>query len=391
MKTKKIAAIIVGGILLLCVAVFILLKFMNPTIEKKASEQEYEGQQFLKEQKLGIYISNEAQQLEKNKAEGHVLFVNQNNEVTERVISPVEYGGIVFANDRMMVEESNQMTLTEYITKKTTFKKPDYRGIHSGYLPNTEQYYSIYNSGLSKTHDYKMTIRYAGENGQFSRLIIPKFVSSAGEDGSQVILLTQDLISGDFQLQQTELKEKAKLQKMTDLNFKNPMDLDAIAPILVTKQAYYIIMSRYVSESYEDIMIYEVNRKTHALKATVAAKYRSEKETTSSLPLSFNDSAAIYKGGLYYLNGMGQIYRYDLKTKKVEKVLKLKEKAEDTNHMQAAFNKNALYTVYLKDGNTYYDLYDLSKKKRIQHEEIKHIERYLENGAMIADLTVLHP
>lgn len=389
MKMKKIAAIIVGSILFLSVAVFIMLKFMNPTIGKEANEKEYEGQQFLKEQKLGFYISNEAKSLEEDKTKGYVLFLDKNNNITEREIQPVEYGGITFANNRMMVEESNQMTLTEYITKKTTFEKPDYRGMHNGYLPKTEQYYSLYNSGLSEKHDYKMTVRYAGEDGQFKKFIIPKFVSAAGEEGAQVIVLTQDLISGAFQLQQTPLEEKAKLQKITDLNLKSPMDLDAIAPILVTKKAYYLVMSRYVSESYEDIMVYEVNRKTKDVKATVLAKYRSEKETTSSLPLSFNDSATTYKGGLYYLNGMGQVYRYDLKTKQIEKILKLKDQAKDKNHMQAVFYEGKLHIVYVKNGNTYYDQYHLKKKKRVQHQEIKNIERYLKNGAMISDLTII--
>lgn len=104
MKMKKIAAIIVGSILFLSVAVFIMLKLMNPTIGKEANEKEYEGQQFLKEQKLGFYISNEAKSLEEDKKKGHVLFLDKNNDITEREIQPVEYGGITFANNRMMVE-----------------------------------------------------------------------------------------------------------------------------------------------------------------------------------------------------------------------------------------------------------------------------------------------
>ena len=56
MKMKKIAAIVVGSILFLSVAVFIMLKLMNPTIGKEANEKEYEGQQFLKEQKLIVMV-----------------------------------------------------------------------------------------------------------------------------------------------------------------------------------------------------------------------------------------------------------------------------------------------------------------------------------------------
>lgn len=390
MKTKTTAALF-GGIILLMVAVFVIIEYFGnanvPIEEQKTKANHLE----LIDQSAVLYISTDAEKLENEQAKGTLVFINDNGKTDGYEINPIEYGGTVLQDGDLMIEQSDKMILSKDQTVTTSFDEKDYRGMRAGYLPQSKQFYALYNSGLSDEYDYKMTIRYSNEKGEFESLIIPHFVSAAGEDGENVLLLTQDLVSSEFQLKQVKLEENPEIKQISDLSLPNSENLDAVSQVLADEDAYYFAASFYESETNEDIYLFTVDRDTLEVQKSLMAQYRTEEETVQSLPLTYNDSLHKWDEHLYYVNGMGNVYRYDLKNNKTVKHFTMHDfPVVNTSHAQIRYDENHLYVIYVdEEEDTYLDAYDLLTKERLQHKKIKGINKYLNEGQVITDLTLI--
>ncbi|MBQ0137999.1 MAG: hypothetical protein KBT36_01775 [Kurthia sp.] len=390
MKIKSTAALL-GGFVLLIVAVFVIVKFFDPTTKPITEGKGYANSANLSKQQAILYISKNVEKLEKDSAEGQLVFINKENKIKAYTISPVEFGGTVFQNHKLMVEQAKTLLLAKDEVVKTKFKTPEYRGLRASYIKNTNQFYAIYNSGLSEEVDYKMTIRYSTADDKFSSLLVPNFVSAAGETGDEVLLLTQDLISNEFQLKSVKLAADEKVKLISKLPIKNPANLDAISQILVDEENYYFVMTDYQMEDREDVWLYTINRKTHKMSTTILAKYRTVKETESSIPLTFNDSLHKWKDKLYYINGAGKVYSYDMKSREVDQPFTFNEfPVKDMTAAQLQYKGHEVYTIYKdKSDKMYLDSYDLLTGKRNIHHQIKGLEKYLEDGNIMTHLNII--
>lgn len=390
MNKKSITALL-GGVVLLVVAVFIVVKYFEPTIERITEDKGSAETSNLANKKAIIYISKDAEKLEKGSAEGQLVFIDKNYKTKIYTISPVEYGGTVVQQDELLIEQANSMILAKDKVKTTEFETPEYRSLRTSYLKGSQQYYAIYNSGLSKTEDYKMTVRYSNNNGEFKSLFIPHFVSAAGEADDEVVLLTQDLISYEFQLRTVALKNNAKVKLILKLPIKNPTDLDAVSQVLVDDSNYYFVASDYKDVDRENINLYTINRKTNQMTQKKLAKYQTVQETESSLPLTYNDSLHKWEDNLYYTNGAGKVYRYGIKTNKVTQVFSLKSfPVEDSYRAQVQYKNHFIYAIYqAHDKKIYLDVYNLLTGKRNTHEKINGLEKYLQKDSIMTNLNIV--
>lgn len=390
---KRASAAIIGGIILLLIAAYIIVKFYNPTPEKgKVKSNEGLELNIVKDNRAALYISQDAENLEKKDGKGSVVFIDDAGHVKGFPINPVEYGEVKFADDQFMVEESNQMTLTTDHIQKTTFDEKEYRGARASYLEETNQFYAIYNSGLSKKHDYQMSIRYTDSNHEFNTLLVPHFVSTSGNDGEHVMLLTQDLISSEFQLRKVPLTKDAEVKTFAQLDLPNSGSSDAISQIVSLPDAYYFVISRYESANYEDLELVRVDRKTAKVKTTILAQYRSEKETENSLPLSFNESLYYYENHLYFINGAGKMIRYNPKTDEVDIAFKVEGLPVKNDYLaQATFKDGHLHFIYEDAKKKHFlDEYSLKTGKRVSSIPVKGLKKYVDDEAyMMTDLTML--
>ncbi|PWI26446.1 hypothetical protein [Kurthia sibirica] len=361
-------------------AVFVIWKYVNPTDHTAATAKNiYENPSFIEKQQALLYISPEAELLEKKEQQGSIVFIDHKGKAKGFPINAVEYGGTVVNGHDVFIDQSNKLSLfgKQAITK--TFTEDEYRGLKTGLLPQTKQFYSIYNSGLSKKHDYKMTIRYLSQQGEFETALIPYFVSAAGEEKDHVLLLTQDLITSEFQLRSLQLKDHPTTKLITSLKLKNTGNLDAVSQVISDEEAYYFAASNYETEKYEDINLYRVDKKTFDVQTTPIAQYRSEQETESSLPLTFDNSIYRVNEAIYFMNGVGTIYRYHTKTAATETYMTIRPKPiEPANHAQMQFKNGQIYYVYeTKNKEFYLDRYSLDTKKRTAHIEIENLKKYL--------------
>lgn len=389
---KKTTAALIGGFLVLLVAVFVILKISNPKIMSIEDGKSYAEQDFLKNQRAAVYISKDAEQLEKAETKGSVVFIDTAGKLKSYAINAVEYGNIVAHKNSMMIEQSDEMAVVSNQVHKTKFETAEYRGMRAGYLPKTKQFYAVYNSGLSDKYDYKMTVRYGSEYGDFKSAMISNFVSAIGEDQDRLLLVTQDLISNEFQLKTMRLngEKKSKTALVTDLHLPQSSSIDIISQVVADEEAYYFVVSNYKSEKNEQIILYRVDRETLQVTSKTLAYYKTVKQTENSLPVTYNDSLHLWNGKLYFINGYGEVYDYTIKTKKVGNDFKLDDfPAGNYTHTQIRFTNESLYALYLDDNKQMYlDHYNLETKARVQHEKVNALKKYTKDEAIITNLTI---
>ncbi|WP_397537787.1 hypothetical protein [Rummeliibacillus pycnus] len=379
MKLKK-SIIFVVMIVLLIVGIFAFNSY------KKASKlngatltiRDLKQQNFLKKQQAVLYASSTTEVLQKGKGDSRVIFIDQQGNARGLKLSGLEDGSTYFNTDELLIEESNRLMLLGDKLNIYDLPSEELRGIQTGYLPKTKQFYSLYNTGFSTKHDYKTVIRF-GEEGDFHISQVPHFVSSVGQLSDRIIVLTQDLITGEFALQEVQLKKEAKTKKLLDLPLENAADLDALTPVVADKHNFYFVMTNYQANNREDLELVIVNRETNKVKTKPFIKYRAEDQVTNALPYNFNRSAYVNNGHFYYANGLGEVFEYSDATGKTQKILQLHhEKKGNRRFGQVTFNNNQIYYIYSNEDREFFlETYDLQSKKKIKVQEIKNLESIL--------------
>ncbi|HWI47020.1 MAG TPA: hypothetical protein VNU45_02205 [Rummeliibacillus sp.] len=379
MKLKK-SIIFFAMIVLLIIGIFAFNSY------KKASKlndatltlKDLKQLNFLKKQQAVLYASSTTEVLQKGKGDSRVIFIDQQGNARGLKLSGLENGSTYFNTRELLIEESDRLMLLGDKLDIYDISSEELRGIQTGYLPKTKQFYSLYNTGFSTKHDYKTVIRFGGEEAiHISQ--VPHFVSSVGQLSDRIIVLTQDLITGEFALQEVQLKKEAKTKKLLDLPLEDAADLDALTPVVADEHNFYFVMTNYQAENREDLELVVINRKTNKVKTKPFIQYRTEDQVTNALPYNFNNSAYVSDGHFYYINGLGEVFEYSDVTGTSQKALQLHhEKKGNSRFEQVTFNNNQIYYIYSNEDRKFFlETYDLSSKKKIKKQEIQNLESML--------------
>lgn len=379
MKLKKII-LAVGISILLIVSIFVFnsIKKASKLNDTTLTINDLQQKNFLHQQQAALYASSTSEVLQKGKGNSQVIFIDRKGQARTLKLSGLENGSIHYNQHHLWIEESNQMLLLGNKFNTYHMKSNELRGIQMGYLPTAKQFYSIYNTGFSKKNDYKTVIRYGDENG-IRVSSVPYFVSSVGQLSDRIILLTQDLITGKFALQEVQLKKNIETTKILDIPLKNAGDLDALTPIVSNNNNFYFVMTNYRAENREDLELVIINRKMKNVETIPFIKYRTEYQVSNALPYNFNHSASMYRGHFYYINGLGTVYEFNPKTKDIHKALQLHyEKEGNSRFEQVTFKNNFIYHIFSNKKQQFFlETYNLTTKKKLKEQEIQNLNSIL--------------
>ncbi|WP_146551941.1 hypothetical protein [Rummeliibacillus sp. SL167] len=383
MKYKK-SFILVSMIVLLIVGILVIANYKKTSKFNDAtlSINDLKHQNFLNHQQAVLYASSTTEVLQKEKGNSQVIFIDRRGHARGLTLSGLESGSTYFHTKGLFMEESDRVMMLDG-SGLNTYDMPseELRGIQTGYLTTTKQFYSLYNTGFSKKDDYVSTIRYGGKKGIHSAHI-PYFISTAGQLSDSLMIVTQDLISGEFALQKVELTPKVKTRKLLDLSLEKTEELDAITPVVADDQNYYFIMSHYQAENREDLQLVVVNRDTKKVKNVPFIQYRSKYQVENGLPFNFNHSAYVNDGHFYYVNGLGEVYEYHVAAGDIQKILQLSHIEKGNSRFeQITFQNNQIHHIYSNEKQRFYlETYDLSLKKSTNTVEIQNLDRLLPMG-----------
>lgn len=369
---KKNVILLVASLLLVLILTLTLTKEKSIPASSLLSLNEVSEKKLLENTKAIIYLSTTADQDIDGKGVSYGVFVQEDQSVQALPMKGLELGSVAVGKDQLLLEDKNNVTLISDKTKNFKMDAPQYTGERTGYLPDHDLFFSIYNSGFVED-GYSSDVRYGNSNG-FQVESIPYYIAASGTNKSTVDILTQDLEKNEFHLKEVTFDNGLNVKDVAAIQSESTENMQVLAPVLSDEHHYYLIISEIINDTSEAVSIYRVNKNTSKQDTFEFINYK-DTDLTATIPYNYKNSAAIHNGKLYYANGLGDIYSFHLETTAVEKAFSL-EKASNSS---VRHNEE----TYFKDGNLYVLRHSPDKKEHY------YLETYsLEKGMLTESMDI---
>lgn len=194
-KTRLIGAILLVTAIILIIS---LTKDKFKTDTPILSTDEVLEKELLKNTKAIIYLSTTADQDMDNKGVSYGVFVQDDHSVQALAMKGLELGSVAIGKNQVLLEDKNNINIISDNTKQFKMDTPQYTGERTGYLPEKELFFSIYNSGFVED-GYSSDVRY-GDSKDFNVDSIPYYIVASGITENMVPILTQDFGKNRFDL-----------------------------------------------------------------------------------------------------------------------------------------------------------------------------------------------
>lgn len=347
-------SILIGAILLfIAILVISLSKEKNIPDTSLLSTDEISEKELLKNTKAIIYLSTTADQDIDNKGLSYGVFVQDDDSVQALAMKGLELGSVAVGKDQILLEDKSNINIISDTIKKFKMDTPQYTGERTGYLSGKELFFSIYNSGFVED-GYSSDVRYGDSKG-FNVDSIPYYIVASGTTEDSVHILTQDFETNRFNLKEVTFDEELKINDITTIQSDSTENMQVLAPILSDENYYYLILSTIINDTNETVSIYRINKETMEQDTFEFIDYNNV-DLTATIPYNYKNSATIHNKKLYYANGLGEIYSFDLNTTAVSKEFSLKK----VSNSKVRHNEE----TYFKAGNLYVLRYSPDKKEQ---------------------------
>lgn len=369
---KKI--ILIGAILLL-VAILVISLTKEKSIPDTSllSADEISEKELLQNTKAIIYLSTTADQDIDNKGVSYGVFVQDDNSVQALPMKGLELGSIAVGKDQILLEDKNNINIISDNIKKFKMETPQYTGERTGYLPGNELFFSIYNSGFVED-GYSSDVRYGDSKG-FNVDNIPYYIVASGTTENSVHILTQDFETNRFDLKEVTFDDEFKINDITTIQSESTENMQVLAPILSDENYYYLILSTIISDTNETVSVYRINKETLEQNTFEFIDYTNV-DLTATIPYNYKNSATIHNNKLYYANGLGEIYSFNINSTAVSNEFSLNK----VSNSKVRHNEE----TYFKEGNLYVLRYSPDKKEHY------YLESYSLEKGILTDSIDIH-
>lgn len=370
MKIKILAIIILLTLIFLTLIFFV--KVGHEESAQLNSSESFDVDT-IEKTKAVIYLSTTADKDYSNNGISYNIFVQEDHTTKFLKMDGLERGSIALGENQILLEDKDSLSVVGEGVKEFETTTPQYTGERAGYLANQQIFFSIYNSGF-RGEDYYSDVRYGDSNG-FKEGTIPYYIVSSGLEENSVPILTQDLDADELNLKEVIINDEIMIKDIVRLNLPTTENIQIPAPILADENNYYLILSVLNNETSKSLSICRINKKTLHQDIFEFIDYNNV-ELATIKPYNSNNSATIYKSKLYYVDGMGDIYSFDLNKLNVLKEFSFK----NINASSTRYNEE----IYFKDEDLYVLRYDEKKKEHY------YLETYsLKNGNLVDSFDIL--
>ncbi|GLC90557.1 hypothetical protein [Lysinibacillus piscis] len=334
----------------------------------------------LKKTKAVIYLSTTAVQYNNNGI-SYAIFVKEDHSAQAFQMDNLELGTMAVGDNQLLLADKYTVRIVGDKMKTFQMKTSQHTGERTGYLPSQNTFFSIYNSGFDPSGSYRSDV-YFGNRERIHTGTIPQYILTSGATDEAIYVLTQEFDTKTLTLKEVTLDKELTIHDITALHVESFDDSSSTTPILVDKQYYYLPLSTInIKESSENIEIYRINKQTGNQEKFPFINYENV-NLASTIPYNTKNSATIYQNKLFYVDGLGDIYTFDLTTNKTSKAFQLKEPAQSSirHNEQTYFKDGYLYVLrYSKEKKNYYYLetYSLDTGKLIDSFDIHGLDKIL--------------
>ncbi|WP_039044301.1 hypothetical protein [Sporosarcina sp. ZBG7A] len=367
-------SILIGAVLLfIAILVISLSKEKNIPDTSLLSTDEISEKELLKNTKAIIYLSTTADQDIDNKGLSYGVFVQDDDSVQALAMKGLELGSVAVGKDQILLEDKNNINIISDTIKKFKMDTPQYTGERTGYLSEKELFFSIYNSGFVED-GYSSDVRYGDSKG-FNVDSIPYYIVASGTTENSVHILTQDFETNKYELKEVTFDEELKITDITTIQSESTENMQVLAPILSDENYYYLILSTIINDTNETVSLYRINKKTMEQDTFEFIDY-SNVDLTATIPYNYKNSATIHNNKLYYANGLGEIYSFNINSTAVSKAFSLNK----VSNSKVRHNEE----TYFKEGNLYVLRYSPDKKEQY------YLESYSLEKGILTDSIDIH-
>lgn len=369
---------------LIIVATFTLIvfKFVEKKDELVFVSADNIQNDLLEKTKAIIYFSTTADQDFDGKGLSYATFVQNDHTIETLKMKGLELGSIAVGEtkNQVMLEDKDTIYVLDKETNQFPIETVQYTGERTGYLKNQGLFFSIYNTGFSE-NGYQSDIRF-GNLEKIQANSIPYYIVASGVNDDKIQILTQDVEADSLTLREVLIQEDDfKINDITSIQVKTTENMQALAPVMSDAHYYYMILSTLHNDTDETVGIYRIDKETLEQEYFEFISYE-DVDLSATIPYNSKNSASIYGNRLYYINGLGDAYSFNLDSTEIKHEFELMNasKSKVRHNEETYFKDGNLYVLrFNKDAEIpyYLETYSLEKGQRINLFEIEGLDKLL--------------
>jgi hypothetical protein len=313
-KGFKVFSIASGIIILAVLGYFFYFCVWDSSTAVLLSEEELRQKDFLRDKQAILFYSTTAPENGYNDGLSYAIFVDNQGKARSWRMKGLENGTMAANADQVYIEEKDKVCLVGKHYKVFPMKDMvQHTGERTGYLKKDHLFYSIYNSGFDGKGGYHSDVRWGNETG-FHTGTIPNYIAASEDDGEFIYVLSTSMEETRYYLKEVHLTPQ-KMEVKTLVEWEKTMD--PASDIFVDKDAFYVVFYGADSDSYVQLM--KIDKKTCQQEIYPFIKYANDDETRYNLVPFDPAELYLFQNELYYIDGFGDVYTFNLATKKVRK------------------------------------------------------------------------
>lgn len=376
------------GILILAIALVVFIFKVNTggdvTAEALSVKADsLQKSDFLKNKQAVLYYSTTADQDFDNKGVSYAIFIDDEGMATGFKMNGLELGTIASNGQSLLLADKNSIKIVGNTYKEFKQNKPQYTGERTGFLKNQNVFFSIYNTGVNKqTGSYDSNVLF-GDETSFKRGNIPYYILTSGTTDQSVPILTLDIEKNMYDLREVSFAgDTVEVNDLVQLENKENKEYANLSPIVADADFYYFVLCELIDDTNQDVILFKINKKTRAQEQISVAEHRNNDNLVATIPYSIKNSAYVYGDHFYYIDGLGDVYRLEKGSNRIERKFTIDNPSTDgVRHGEATyFRDDQLFVVrYHENAEELYTIesYSLETGKREKVTTIKNLDNIL--------------
>ncbi|MFF2876791.1 hypothetical protein ACFVR2_10760 [Gottfriedia sp. NPDC057991] len=349
------------------------------------NEETIRKKNFLEDKQAVLYYSSTADQDMDDRGISIAILVDDDGVASGYKMKGLEGGSVALGETGLLLEDKETLHLIGNKYKEVKMKY-QHTGEITGYLKNSNLYFTIFNSGFVK-NGYASNVLYGNDKG-FNKGNIPHFILTSGVDKNDIIILTKDIEKNTCHLRKVGFDDnKLKIKDLILLKNRNGYDsYSHSSQILSNENYYYLVLEERKQGNLKDAdeVLVRINKKTlkQDIITLVSYKNKTINQLSATIPYSLNHSIYIYGKELFFVNGLGDVYTVDTTSNIVKKKFTIENPRNGPYRYgeKTYFKNDSLFVVRYdskKKVKYYFEQYSLETGKKTKVVQMKGVEEIL--------------
>jgi len=352
------------------VSLIILIVFLIFSIFQRLKDESLINRNLTLQDSAAAVLYSSSLPYERNgDGKSYLVFISKEGEVNVMERGGMESNSLILAKDHLILNEKDEILTFDLHNDVTEEPIPQCRvisgyGQSSGYLDQQDIYYSLFNHKFKENEpEYISYIRWGNHEAQNCQEV-NEYIETTGHDGEKIYLITSDLFNHEgISLVEIEIDEGSIKENKYLLTDQSVDDRFYFTNMISDEHHLYFIVAD-ILDSKVQLKLMQINKTTRQIEEIYALHEYNLADGTKYF--FFNrDSIYLEDGMIFYVDGFGDVYAYDLQKKNDQSLFRFKDyqRKEYLNDEQVFFHQDALYLFR----------YDEDKKLHV-------IEKYRLNG-----------